>query len=230
MFIPRLSAEKAFSTITGHPRYEEVMEIVRKNSYDAHYMVGGMVYRNLAIAYHKEKDENVLKAAGKADFDFLVLGKPRRVCVPSGWRIREGIRSSYGGYHNERKHSITLVSSECKIDLISINDIAPHKKKAGLLDYFAAVPLDVQAVAALPEHNFVVGHGINAIVSRTVKLQNRNGLIFAPAIPSDAIVYAETKARSLGFRFLNTERKTRGRVCTCPSRDLFWHGCRCGGI
>lgn len=237
MLIPRYIADKGFDKIKGHPSYDTVMQIVEKNCYDPYHMVGGMVYRNMAIAYHKETDRNVLGAAETADFDFLVMGKPRDIFVPKGWRIRRRERSTYGGYSDERKFSMTFVAPqniksligfyEFKVDLVSIHDICPQKQNPTLQDYFRAVPLDIQAIAANPHKQIVRGPGIDAIITKSVSLQNRNGLIYAPEFAEDADFYAEDKADTMGFRFLGKTNKKR--LCDCTSRDIFWHGCRCGG-
>lgn len=236
MYIPNSIAEHAFRNIKAHPHYKAVMQIVEKNCYDQFYMVGGMVYRNLAIAYHKDNVISQKLYAATVDYDFLVMGIPRKVWIPNGWKIkrRQNTSSSYGTRQAPRKNSYTLEfqtpyphEEYCKIDLISIYDITP-KRKPIVQDYFAAVPLDVQAIAYDTNKDRVFGHGIDAVVSKTVRLQNRNGLINPPPFAEDAEWYGREKAESMGFRFV-TKGGYRKPPCTCESRDLLWHGCRCGG-
>jgi hypothetical protein len=218
VFIPRSVANTAFAAIKSHELYDDICKIVRKNCYDTYYMVGGMVYRNLAIAYHGKKNSIANTNISKADFDFVVLGKPRDFFVPEGWRLK---RNTY-----TKKNSLTFIyqarNKRLKLDIISIKDIPGGNT---VRDYFDFVPLDIQAIAAQPEYKRCFGEGISAIVTKKIRLKNVDGLIHSYQVPRQ---YAAGKAASMGFQFVDTARRNH-RPCSCNSRDLFWLGCQCGG-
>ena len=176
-----------------------------------------MVYRNLAIAYHGNRNDVANNNAAKADFDFVVLGKPRDFFVPEGWRLK---RNTYS-----KKNSLTFIyqahNKRLKLDIISIRDIPGGNTVRDYLDF---VPLDIQAIAAQPEYGRCFGEGINAIVTKKIRIKNTDGFLH-DHYPTD---YAFRKAASMGFYFVNTAKQT-SRPCLCDSRDLLWHGCLCGG-
>lgn len=102
----------------------------------------------------------------------------------------------------------------CKIDLINLNRIVWENRKikppswfqfwkksptkCTLDDYFASVPLDIQAVAFDPNKELFSGPGIKAVVDRKIRVNNHDSLVEAAKRENCAPVdFLRKKARSL---------------------------------
>ena len=218
------------------------------------YLVGGRAYRTLAEELHSEKC-----SANDADWDFICFDTTHQLIKFDGLQKTRGpgstfnpddqaIKSTYGFTTvrrainhrrklggpkslpvEERKRSSRFEGGEYghKVDFIAIEDI---KEGGKLEDYFAAVPIDIQAIALdFKQRMFIGDMGIAAVCRKTLRLKNRIALEDAG---NDPDTYIEAKKQSLlPMRFLLAQ-EARHR-CFCFPDDikaLFIHGCKCGGI
>lgn len=146
------------------------------------------------------------------------LGLPQ---VSPKMRITKSARFEY---HGRIDGPIFSADNAPKVDFIDIED-ASQKSNASVEDYFAAVPIDIQAIALDWRKGVIWGDmALSAIKWKEIRLKNSTKLL--PNL--DTNLYMRDKAESLGFR-INTDTPHR---CYCYPESpslLFINGCKCGG-
>ena len=160
------------------------------------YLVGGAVYRNLA--WHAYRAPRV-----PCDVDVLVRRIEYPLCVPRGWMVEfheYGVRHASGPYEVRESETVPrFLQGEVSVDIISLETLCG--RDAALKDYFACVPLSVQAMAIDVESRKVWGSvGVSALEYRRVWVNNRKEAIVRAGRRHVTLEqFVEERARSLGF-------------------------------
>lgn len=244
---PALS-KAAMKRIKQHPDFNEVMNLVTRNTSGEVFLVGGKVYRTIVELVHGYDC-----GAEEADWDFLCLGdvvKKHRVYVFGDWSPDispyedykanslclkhytrslnvNGIVRGMGGIGGPGRRPISHAK---KIDIIGIKDVPKFNSHEGVLlgrldDYFKAVPLTVQAIAlSKGSYPCLYGKALPSIEAKTIHINNEHGTLR----PFDIHYYASQKASSLKFKYHGYSRAYKV-PCDCYEGDitLLWrNGCQ----
>lgn len=165
-----------------------VKELVELITDDPVYLVGGKVYRSLALARH-----GVGNPQG-GDFDILVEGSFNMQCASSAWG---------GDWETEE---------DVLYDLSGVRFV--HQKVDGLVvdvfscvsveEYFKGVPLDIQAIAYDIVNEKIWGEkGVAAIEKKVIHINNLENCLFSASKSGKTInEYIDEKNKGLGFKIV----------------------------
>lgn len=181
--------EKEFiKLIYENPEFLEALEIVERNSSGNIWLIGGLVYRNLAhILYDVEKPET--------DYDFIVE-KPKKIVLPSNWKLK---KNRYDGPK--------FVGEKFNIDFIplsSVHSILRRKLDFTFENYLTGTPLTIQSIGYSIDDKKILGDvGLRALLDRTVGVNNlEQAEIYSFKKGRSIEEIIRRKAESLGFRAL----------------------------
>jgi len=177
--------EKLEDALESNQKYHLASNIVLGNSFDNVWLVGGMVYRNLAYCLYGIRPPRV-------DFDFLVECPTSELFLPPGWRMRKN-----------RHGNPKLKRRGLKIDFMLLENftLGSGYKIRSFDEYLSSVPLTIQSIG----YNIVTGElrgevGIAAIETKTVAVNNvEEAKIKASRLFTSVNRLVKRKAKSLNF-------------------------------
>jgi hypothetical protein len=163
---------------------EEISSLLQKIGTHRVWLIGGMVYRTMAAVLYGSSMPDV-------DYDFLVDTDVSK--VPDGWQMR---RNRYG--------NPKFTKSDLEVDIVplhTVHSILMRGLEPTIENYLSGTPLTVQSIAyALNEQKILGSVGMQAVLSRTVAVNNTEQLIYcAQKIGLSARELLEQKAQSMGF-------------------------------
>jgi hypothetical protein len=165
----------------------QAIEIARANSGGNIWIIGGFVFRNLAAALYSGVEYH-------SDIDLVSdIALNTELRCPIGWSMR---KNSYGTPKFERgDYSIDLSS------LVGWSSIERRKLRSSITNALSGTPLTVQSIAYDVQRQQILGEiGINAVVSRTVAVNNREQAeIYAERKKKPLRQIISEKAQALGF-------------------------------
>jgi len=178
---------EAFYRLTMESVFQEVFDIIKRNSNGTAWLIGGAVYRNLAhLLYGVDKAPH--------DFDFIVKNPNPRIELPSGWERRE---NEYG--------NPKFVNDNCEIDFVpltTVHSIVRRGLEPSFPNYLTGTPLTVQAIGYNILTQRLEGDvGLNAVRNQTVGVNNlEQAKIYEGKKGKPIQQIIREKAESLGFK------------------------------
>jgi hypothetical protein len=167
--------------------YKEATSIVLKNSRKRVWLIGGFIFRILAMQLYGTP-------APKSDFDFIIEEPKKTLILPLDWKTK---KNHFG--------SFKLIGPKFDIDFIPLNNVYAIKKKRispTIENYLSTVPLTIQSLAFELKTNKLLGKiGVKSLLTKTIDINNREiAADFFEIYNKSLEDYLKEKADSLGFK------------------------------
>lgn len=165
--------------------FREISKIVKENSEGKIWLIGSLVYKDLANRLYN------LSLSTK-DYDFIVDKIKKPIILPEGWNKRTTKYGQPKFYKDEITVDILLLET--------IHSITTRNLEPNIDNYLSGVPFSIQSIVYdLGEEKVIGNMGINALLNKTVEVNNQDEYKYSRNIHGD-VYSTERYANILGFK------------------------------
>lgn len=169
----------------------EILNLVKQNSTGRIWIIGGFVYKNLVASLYGGEFYNY-------DIDFIVEQRDDVLKEVAGWQIQTNNYGSQNFVRKNNKMSFTDIHKAIRVSGL---------KNPTIEQFIEETPLNIQSIAYDLEENKLIGKkGIEALLSKTVKINNKQQAEFYAKLKGKELTeIIKEKAKELNFNYSLTD-------------------------